>query len=260
MTAFLELHQLSKYYGEKAAVQNITLSLTKGDLLALVGESGSGKTTLLKLMACFLEPTIGELYLEGEKLLFYAQYLVKGHPQIRLVAQDFQLFPNISLRENIKYALRTYTATYQNERADELVALCGIEAIQYQLPKEVSGGEKQRTAIARAVAEEPSILLLDEPFSQLDTLNKNRLKNFLVNLNKQEQTTIVFVTHDLLDAFTVGQSVAVLQHGKLVQHAKPDALIANPATPYIQLLVESLKQQVSEVAKLLSVVPNRSSS
>lgn len=248
--SFFEVNQVVKRFGALTAVNKVSFSLQAGEILSLVGESGSGKTTLLRMMACLIEPDAGSIELAGKNLSFFAQYLVKGHPDIRLVAQDFQLFPNISLRENIAYALRNAESTYQSERTDELLTLCGLTSIQHRLPKEVSGGEKQRTAIARALADEPLLLLLDEPFSQLDTLNKQNLKEFLLKLNVAEQTTILFVTHDLLDAFTLANRVGVMQHGNLVQMATPQEILQNPHTSYVKSIMDSLYAQYQQLVKI----------
>ena len=248
--SFFEVAHIIKQFGPLTAVNKVSLEINTGEIISLVGESGSGKTTLLRMMACLIEPDAGTIQLAGKNLRFFAQYLVKGHPEIRLVAQDFQLFPNISLRENIAYALRNAEYSYQQKRTDGLLSLCGLTTIQHRLPKEVSGGEKQRAAIARALADEPLLLLLDEPFSQLDTLNKQKLKEFLLQLNASEQTTILFVTHDLLDAFTLAHRVGVMQHGELVQMGTPQQILQNPQTPYVKNLVNSLYAQYQQLGKI----------
>lgn len=248
--SFFEVSHVTKQFGSLTAVNRVSFLLKAGEIISLVGESGSGKTTLLRMLSCLIEPDAGTIQLEGKNLRFFAQYLVKGHPEIRLVAQDFQLFPNISLRENIAYALRNAEHSYQQKRTDGLLSLCGLTAIQHRLPKEVSGGEKQRAAIAKALADEPLLLLLDEPFSQLDTLNKQKLKDFLLQLNASEQTSILFVTHDLLDAFTLAHRVGVMQHGELVQMGTPQQILQNPQTSYVQHLVNSLYVQYQQLGKI----------
>lgn len=248
--SFFEVNQVTKQFGALEAVSKVSLAINAGEIISLVGESGSGKTTLLRMMACLIEPELGMIQLQGKNLRFFSQYLVKGHPEIKLVAQDFQLFPNISLRENIAYALRNAEHCYQQKRTDGLLSLCGLMAIQHRLPKEVSGGEKQRAAIAKALADEPLLLLLDEPFSQLDTLNKQKLKDLLLQLNASEQTTILFVTHDLLDAFTLAHRVGVMQHGELVQMGTPQQILQNPKTTYVQHLVNSLYTQYQQLGEI----------
>ena len=181
----LKIENLTKHFSDNTAVKNISISIEKGEFLAIVGESGSGKTTLLKLIACQIEPDVGSIFLEEEKLTnLKVKRLMLGHPAIKLVAQDFQLKPDFKVTENIDWALREYSAEYRNERVGELLALCGLTHVANQKAKYISGGEKQRTAIAAAIAESPKVLLLDEPFSHLDSLNKQFLKEKLVDFFK----------------------------------------------------------------------------
>lgn len=153
--------------------------------------------------------------------------------------------PNVSIRENIAYALRFSEKTYRNFRVDELLKRCRLTDVQHRLPRQVSGGEKQRTAIARAVADEPSVLLLDEPFSHLDLPNRLLIRNMLFDLIKQEQagsraTACLFVTHEATDALSIADTLGILRDGRLVQLGPPSVVYHQPATAYAARLTGSV--------------------
>lgn len=213
----LDIKNLNHYFEDKPVLTNINFSVKKGETLAIIGESGAGKSTLLQLISGLVDIQKGEILLNGRPVEGPSKKLIAGHPEIKLVAQDFRLNPNFSVEENIKYPLRQYTKVYQQERTFSLMAQLGISEIAQNLPKNTSGGEKQRTAIAKALAEPPNLLLLDEPFSNLDNLNKNKLKSMLSALIKLEKMACIFVTHDLLDAIQMATNVAILHHSMLLE-------------------------------------------
>ena len=157
----LKIQNLSKSFEEKKAVNHISFTLEKGEILSILGESGSGKTTLLHLIGAFQEPDEGILLLEDKRITPPSEKLIAGHPDIKLVRQDYGLFPNISIRQNIAYELRYYEETYRNKRVDKLLKLSGLDKVQTHLPREVSGGVHQRAVIVKAIAELPKLLLLD---------------------------------------------------------------------------------------------------
>jgi iron(III) transport system ATP-binding protein len=200
--------------------------------MALVGASGSGKSTLLGLLAGMLDADGGEVRFDGERVPGPSEKLIPGHPAIRLVHQEYQLMPNVSIRENIRYALRFFEKSYRDFRTDELLRLCRLTAVQDRIPKQVSGGEKQRTAIARAIADKPAILLLDEPFSHLDLPNRLLVRELLFDLVQQEKTACLFVTHDASDALSIADTLGILRDGKLVQLADPKTVYRQPTTSY----------------------------
>ncbi|GAA4469809.1 ABC transporter ATP-binding protein [Nibrella saemangeumensis] len=224
--------RLQKTFDDIHAVRSISLQLPPGRIMGLVGASGSGKSTLLSVLAGLLDADGGTVTLNGKRVPGPSEVLVAGHNDIRLVHQEYQLMPNISLRENIAYAVRFYEKEYQRFRVDELVKLCRLEAVQDHLPRQASGGEKQRTAIARAIAEKPAVLLLDEPFSHLDLLNRTLIRDLLFDLVRQEQTACLFVTHDATDALSIADEVGILQMGHLIQTGSPVAVYRRPVTAY----------------------------
>jgi iron(III) transport system ATP-binding protein len=243
--------KLVKSFQNRAVIQDVSLELNPGETLALVGESGAGKSTLLHLLACLLSADSGTIFLQNEPVHDYADRLVPGHPQIKLVPQDYRLFPHHTLRENIAYALRTFTREYQQKRVGTLLERTGLAAVADRLPREVSGGEQQRTAIARALADEPRVLLLDEPFSHLDTLNKQLVKAELWTLLREEGTACVFVTHDLFDAFTAAERVGVLHAGVLLQTGTAAEVLHRPRPGYVRELVTSGRAIWEEFGRLL---------
>ncbi|MGD1890514.1 MAG: ABC transporter ATP-binding protein [Cyclobacteriaceae bacterium] len=238
MSALIKTESLSVQYAEDgtAALQNINLSVAEGEILALVGESGSGKTTLLKTLAALLEPTKGTVHFDGKPLPPPSRRLVPGHPDIRMVFQDFSLSANMTVFENIWHVLRAYEREYRQERTEELLARCRLSGLEDHAIQTLSGGEKQRVALARALAEEPRLLLMDEPFGQLDSILKQQLKFELAEFLQESSSTVVMVTHEPKDALGIADTIAVLQNGELQQVASPKQVYEQPQTPYVAQL------------------------
>lgn len=213
----IEVKNLAAEYTGKTVLKNINFSLKKGEILAIVGASGQGKSTLLNQVAGYLEPSSGEILLEGELLEGPKSKLIAGHHEVKLVAQDYRLNANFTVGENIMYSLRTYEAEFQKQRLSELLQAFDIEDLVDKLPKQISGGEKQRTAIAKAIADVPKVLLLDEPFSNLDNINKHKLKKSLLQLVKNEGIACLFVSHDLLDAIELADHIGFMKKGEILE-------------------------------------------
>ncbi|GAB3882539.1 ABC transporter ATP-binding protein [Spirosoma agri] len=228
----LEATTITKNYGSLTAVHRVSLRLEPGQILALVGASGSGKSTLLSILAGLTDADSGEVRLNGSRVPGPAEVLVPGHADIRLVHQEYQLMPNVSVRENIAYALRFFETNYRTYRVDELLRLCRLTEVQDRLPRQVSGGEKQRTAIARAIADKPALLLLDEPFSHLDLPNRLLVRDLLFDLVRHEKTSCLFVTHDASDALSIASTLGILRDGRLIQLDDPKAVYRQPNTAY----------------------------
>ena len=234
----LNATKLTKSFsGDVKAVRNVSISLQPGQIVALVGASGSGKSTLLNLLAGLTDADTGEVRFNDERVLGPSEKLVPGHESIRLVHQEYQLMPNVSVRENIAYALRFFEKNYRTFRVNELLKLCRLTDVQDRLPRQVSGGEKQRTAIARAIADKPSVLLLDEPFSHLDLPNRLLVRDLLFDLVRHQSgetppTSCLFVTHDTTDALSIADVLGILRDGKLVQLGAPAELYHRPVSAY----------------------------
>lgn len=228
----LNATNLTKAYGSQTAVHRVSLELPPGRIMALVGASGSGKSTLLSMLAGLTDADGGEVRLNDERVAGPSEVLIPGHDDIRLVHQEYQLMPNVSVRENIAYALRFFEKAYRDFRVNELLSLCRLTDVQDRLPRQVSGGEKQRTAIARAIADKPAILLLDEPFSHLDLPNRLIVRDLLFDLVRQESTACLFVTHDATDALSIANTLGILRDGRLIQLGDPKDIYRYPATAY----------------------------
>lgn len=231
--SLLKINHLHKSFEGVKAVNDISITLEKGNILAILGESGSGKTTLLHLIAALYEPDFGTLTLDNERITPPSEKLIAGHPDIKLVRQDYGLFPNMSIRANIAYELRYYEENYRNERVDKLLEISGLTHVQNHVPRQVSGGEQQRATIVKAIAEEPKLLLLDEPFSHLDAVNKRRLKNEVLNLIKAEEVSCIFVTHDVADAYGMADELLIMQNGNALQLGSPEEIYQNPINQYV---------------------------
>ncbi len=246
MQPLLQLRDIAKYYHQHPVLEHINLDLAAGEILGLLGESGSGKSTLLRIAAGLIDPDGGEIWLENQKLRLASDQLIPGHPDIKIVHQDYNLSLPLSVRENISYALRYYEKAYRDERVNELIELCHLEGVASHAAKSLSGGEKQRTAIARALAEEAKVLaiaralaeeakvlLLDEPFAHLDLANRRRLSETLRDLTEHTGTACIFVTHDATDALSLSHRMGVLQNGTLLQTGTPEEVYQHPTNVYV---------------------------
>ncbi len=233
--SLLEVKNLhKKYYGKETyALQGVSFELKTGKLLSIIGESGCGKTTLMRILAGLEEKTKGNALLNGERIKGPLSKLVAGHDDIEIVQQDFDLFPNHKVREILQFKLRFYNEEYQEARINELLNLCNLHKEATKTPKELSGGQEQRVALAQALADEPKLILMDEPFSHLDVVLKRQLKSEIVEIIKKTNTAFIFVTHDTEDALSISDQIAVMQDGRLIQMGTPNEIYNFPKTPYI---------------------------
>lgn len=238
--SFLSIRHLSKSYDAQVALHDFSLELEKGEFISIVGESGSGKSTLLRMVAGLMTQSTGEVVLDGTVIQNPAQKLVPGYDQIKLIHQDYQLFPNSTVEENISRPLIQYDADYRAYRVNLLMRQLGLENYKDRLPRQLSGGQQQKVAIAQALAVEPEVLLLDEPFSHLDSIQKQRLIFELKEILTEMGTTVIFVTHDLDDALRLTDSLLIVQKGKIVQRGNSRALCEHPKTRYVARLFSSI--------------------
>lgn len=215
------------------AVENISFDIKKSEILGVLGENGSGKSTLLKILAGLLEPSNGKIILNSTLIGGPSSKLVAGYDNIKLIHQNYNLFPNISLEENIKYHLRFYNEAYIKLRTAYLLQLCQLDQIKNKLPRQTSGGEQQRTAIACALVTPTDVLLLDEPFSNLDVFNSEILKNQIIKIVKKEKLYAVFVTHNADDALSTSDKLAVIKNGKIISLQSPIETYHYPKNEYI---------------------------
>jgi len=240
--SFLQLEGLRKRYqdAEGFALEDFSLSLSKGQRLAIIGESGSGKSTLLRIIAGLEVSDAGKVALNGNPVLNPAQKLVAGYDEIQLIHQQFKLYPFSTAEENIKRPLLQYDKAYAAERTSFLLELFGLTDKKDRLPKQLSGGEQQKVAIARALSLEPELLLLDEPFSNLDAIQKRVLLEELHDIFEEINLTVIWVTHDLSDALAVADELCVMRAGKIAQYGRIVELFQQPKTQYVASLFSRL--------------------
>ncbi|NBA86172.1 ATP-binding cassette domain-containing protein [Emticicia sp. CRIBPO] len=229
----IELRNLSYEIGPLSILKNVSLTVGKGSILGLIGESGSGKSSLLKLAAGLNEPSSGEVLLDGQKIDPPSEKLIPGHPEIKIVTQHNSLFPNVTIRENVAYELRFFKKEYTEKRVKKLLQMTGIAHLADRYPREVSGGELQRALIAKSVADEPKVLLLDEPFSNLDRNIKRKINIALQKIIREENIACIFVTHEIADAFGMVDELVVLRKGKIIQKGKVEELYHHPKNFYV---------------------------
>lgn len=233
---YLSIRKVSKSYDSHVALQEFSLELERGSFLAIVGESGSGKSTLLRILAGLAVQSTGEVWLGDRLIENPAKKLVPGYDEIKLIHQDYQLFPNSTVLENISRPLLNFDPGYRKQRVKRLLDQLGLDAFSERFPRQLSGGQQQKVAIAQALAVEPEVLLLDEPFSHLDRIQKQKLILELKEVLHEMGTTVIFVTHELDDALRLTDSVLILQKGKVVQKGNSRDLCEHPKTRYVARL------------------------
>lgn len=238
MSAQLILESLSfSYPGSKQrALEDATLAIKEGELLSLLGKSGSGKSTLLRLVAGLDRPSSGSITLGQETLAGANTFIRPERRQIGLVPQGCDLFPHLNVTRNIAYGIRHWSRIERSLRIDELLEQVGLVGFGKRLPHELSGGETQRIALARALAPKPRLLLLDEPFSNLDVELRETLRTLTADLLRAQGTTAIFVTHHSDDAFSISDQIAVMQGGHILQSAPAREIWHAPASPAVAAL------------------------
>jgi osmoprotectant transport system ATP-binding protein len=235
----IHLEKVSKQYGgtEEPAVNNLTLDVQRGEVLVLVGPSGCGKSTTLRLINRLIEPSDGRLFLDGEDVTSINPSLLRR--KIGYVIQQVGLFPHRTIAENIATVplLLGWDKKKISERVDELLEIVSMDPDTYRdrYPKELSGGQAQRVGVARALAADPDVLLMDEPFGAIDPITRDRLQNEFLRLQQDLKKTIVFVTHDIDEAIKMGNRIAILREGsEIAQLDTPEAILADPADEFVE--------------------------
>jgi iron(III) transport system ATP-binding protein len=223
---FLSCWDIVKRFGTTAAVDGVDLDVAHGEILALLGPSGCGKTTLLRLIAGFEAPTAGTIALDGRLLCGPHTFTLPEKRRVAMVFQDFALFPHMNVAANIAFGLKR--GSDKRRRIAELLTLVGLEGLERRLPHQLSGGQQQRVALARALASEPILMLLDEPFSNLDPAIRARVRGEVKQLIRQVGITALFVTHDQEEALSIADRVAVMMDGRVIQVGTPEQVYARP--------------------------------
>lgn len=231
----IEYKNVALRYTEKDILKDVNLLIEDGEFMVLVGPSGSGKTTMIKMINRLLEPTGGSIYMNGKRIKDY------NERELRLstgyVLQQIALFPNLTVAENIALIpeMKGWSKEQIASKTEELLNKVGLPATEYvkRMPSELSGGEQQRIGIVRAIIGEPKILLMDEPFSALDAISRKQLQTLTKDLHQEFGMTTIFVTHDTDEALKLGDRIAVLEEGEIVQVADPKTILAQPANDFV---------------------------
>lgn len=251
----LELNGVSVAYGHKIAAKEISFSLAPGQIGCLLGPSGCGKTTLLRAIAGFEPLAKGEIYLHGKLVSRPGDRVPPEQRRVGMVFQDFALFPHLNVEKNIAFGLRRLTVIERRRRVEELLALTGLEGAGSTYPHQLSGGQQQRVALARAMAPRPEILLLDEPFSNLDVELREQLAGEVRDLLKRDRVTAILVTHDQLEAFAMSDLIGAIHQGQLQQWDSAYRLYHNPANRFVADFIGQgsiLAARVLDAARLIT--------
>jgi len=228
----ITIRELTKTYGKVVSLDRVDLDIRSGEFLTLLGPSGSGKTTLLTVIAGFTRPDSGSVK-------FGDVEMVRTPPHKRgvgMVFQNFGLLPHLNVLENVAFPLQVQGVDKQTRlgRAMEMIELVGLDGREASYPRQLSGGQQQRVGIARSLAVEPELWFLDEPFSALDPLIRRQMQDEFMRLQKLLHKTIVFITHDFLEALRLGDRIAIMKDGKVVQIGTPAEVVMSPADDYVQ--------------------------
>jgi len=227
---------VSKAYKDFYAVRNSNLHIVRGEIVALIGASGSGKTTTMKMINRLVDPTEGKIFVGGTDILQLD--VVELRRNIGYVIQNIGLLPHMTISENVSLVprLRHWDQSDYRRRADELMDMVGLDPSIYRnrYPSELSGGQQQRIGVIRALAADPDIVLMDEPFSALDPISREQLQDEIVLLQQKLQKTIVFVTHDIDEALKIADRICILNCGHIIQLGTPEQILRNPANDFVK--------------------------
>ncbi|WP_135663960.1 ABC transporter ATP-binding protein [Halorhabdus rudnickae] len=231
--AILELDGVTRQFGTETAVADLSLSVRDGELLTLLGPSGCGKTTTLRLLAGLDEPDAGAIRVAGETVAGEGTFVKPENRDVGLVFQEFALFPHLTVGENVAFGLQDRTQDAIDERVDKLLELVGLADYREASPEDLSGGQRQRVALARSLAPEPDVLLLDEPFSNLDVGLREEMRREVRRIIKETGVTAVSVTHDQEEALSISDRVAVIDDGRVEQIGRPEVVFQQPESRFV---------------------------
>ncbi len=206
-------------------IKNFSIDIQKGDILSILGESGSGKSTILRIISGLEKPSSGEIKINEKTLVDNKTFLPPEARGVGMVFQDYALFPHMTVSQNVKFGLNKLSKKDKNNRLKEVLELVNLEEYTERYPYELSGGQQQRVALARALAPKPSVILLDEPFSNLDTNLKNKIRTDLKSILNETGITTIFVTHDKEDALGIANKVIILNSGEIIKKGDPKEVL-----------------------------------
>lgn len=240
MNKVIEIRNSTAAYGENKVLDRVSLQIEKGEFVVIIGPSGCGKTTLLKMMNGLVVPTEGEVAINGKSLADCD--LVAARRQIGYAVQGARLFPHMTVEENICYVPgleRKMPAEDRKELAGKMLEMVQLpKELACRFPRQLSGGQKQRVGIARAIAAKPDILLMDEPFGAVDEITRKSLQDELLALQKKTGMTIVFITHDIGEAFKLGSRILIMKDGGIWQEGTKEELVREPRDEFVRRLLE----------------------
>lgn len=227
----LQIKSLNKNFENTKILENINLEIKEGEFVVLVGPSGSGKSTILRIIAGLETPSSGEILLNGKII----NDLKPKDRDIAMVFQNYALYPHMSIFENLAFPLRMKSVSKEiiQKSVNDIANLLGIQKYLIKRPKELSGGERQRVALGRAIIRNPQLFLMDEPLSNLDAKLRTQMRSELLKLHKKLSSTVIYVTHDQIEALTMGNRIAVLNHGNIQQIGTPEEIYNNPENVFV---------------------------
>ena len=238
----IEIKNIVKTAGEKVILDNISLTIESGSFVVLIGPSGCGKTTTLKLINKLIEPTSGEIYIDGKAIS--KEDPIKLRRNIGYVIQNIGLFPHLTIKENIELIPKLKGEKTEQEISDNterLIKMVGLDPDEflYKYPSELSGGQQQRIGVIRAIATDADIILMDEPFSALDPITRTQLQEWLYELQQELKKTIIFVTHDMDEALKLADKICIMQGGKIQQYDTAENLLKHPVNNFVKDFIGS---------------------
>lgn len=232
----IEFKNVSKKYGDNFAVEDVNFKVEEGEFFVIIGPSGCGKTTTLKMINRLIPLTSGYIYFKEKPISDFPLYEMRW--DIGYVLQQIALFPHMTIKENIAQVpeMKKWRDKDIDSRVDELLEMVGLEPEEFKnrIPSELSGGQKQRIGVVRALAADPPVILMDEPFSALDPISREKLQDDLIELQKKIKKTIVFVTHDIQEALKMGDRICLLNGGSVEQIGTPDEFLTNPKNDFVR--------------------------
>lgn len=235
----IEMKNINKTYDNKIVINDFNLVINKGEFITVIGSSGCGKTTILKMINRLNTPDKGEIFINGKNIK--TENTIELRRKIGYTIQGTSLFPHMTIEKNISYVLNLINKKDKDrvkKSVLKLIKVVGLEEdVLNRYPEQLSGGQQQRVGIARALAAQPDILLMDEPFSAVDEITRKQLQDEIVRIHKELKVTIVFVTHDIKEALKLGTRVLVMNKGEIVQFNKPEIIKKYPANDFVRALV-----------------------
>ncbi|KAA9002473.1 glycine betaine/L-proline ABC transporter ATP-binding protein ProV [Affinibrenneria salicis] len=251
--------QIFEKTGLTVGVKNASLAIEEGEIFVIMGLSGSGKSTLVRLLNRLIEPTRGQVLIDGEDIAQISDSALRGvrREKISMVFQSFALMPHLNILDNTAFGLELagMSKTEREKKAMDALRQVGLDSRAQSWPDELSGGMRQRVGLARALANNPDILLMDEAFSALDPLIRSEMQDELVKLQSRQQRTIVFISHDLDEAMRIGDRIAIMHGGEVIQVGTPDEILNNPANDYVKTFFRGV--DISQVFSAKDIAKRR---